>query len=102
MALNITSPLTTANGITLATSYGRVAVLNPVGGNQIEAGVDIYPSEDAFEAGYPPVQFNYDLRLQVSKPYNYDTDTKDILDLGHDMLVEFLAGQGVTAVKILA
>ena len=38
----------------------------------------------------------------MAAPYDYDTDSKDILDLGHDLLIAFLADQGVVAVKELS
>ena len=102
MALNITSPLTTINGIQLQTSYGRVAVLNNIGGQHLEAALQIYPSKEAFEANLPPLQFDADFRLAMADAYDYATDSKDILDLGHGMLIGLLASQGVTATKDLA
>lgn len=100
MALNITSTVVSPQGEELQNLYGRVAVVNSQYGNRIEAGVDLYKDATAFMDGKQPFAVGFNTAL--SAPYNYDTDSKDILDLGHDLLISFLADQGVTAVKDLS
>lgn len=99
MALDILTPLQTSVGIELATSYGRVAVLNGAKGDIIEASVEIFASEAAFEAGAQPLVVY--INLGARKAYDYTTDSKDILDFAHDMLIETLGAQGVNATKNL-
>jgi hypothetical protein len=100
MSLNIQTPITTQQGIELATSYGRVAVVNNVQGNKLQAGVELFPSEAAFLAGAKP-SYVFDLVLGGEMPYDYATDSKDILDLGHDLMIQVLAQQNIVATKNL-
>jgi hypothetical protein len=100
MSLQIQTPIMTQQGIELTTSYGRVAVVNNVQGNKIDAGVELFPTEAAFLAGAKPF-YAFELVLGGSMPYDYATDSKDILDLGHDLMIQVLAQQGITAVKSL-
>ncbi len=101
MALNFTTQLATPQGIIIDNAYGRVAVLNGVGGKSISAAVDIFVSEQAFEAAAQPIPVIVDLETRIQFPYDYATDQHDILDLAHDMLIQSLAQQGFTATKNL-
>lgn len=100
MALNFTTTITTPEGIEVSNAYGRVAVTNNVSGNEIGYGFNIYASQAAFEAGASPI-FPTFLIMGGSFPYDYATDSKDILDLAHDASVAKLAEQGITATKSL-
>ena len=100
MALNIQTTLELPQGITIADAYGRVAVVNQVQGNFIQAAVSVYVNEQAFVDGKAALDLA-DLTLGVQFPYDYETDSKDILDLGHDALIAKLAEQGITATKNL-
>mgnify|MGYP003325703644 CR=1 FL=1 len=100
MALLFQTTITTPEGIAVENAYGRVAVINNVQGNAVEAFVNIYASEAAFENGSSPI-FPIEMTLGGSTPYDYATGEKDILDLGHDICISVLAQQGVTAVKSL-
>lgn len=100
MALNITSAITTPEGIEVATSYGRVYVTNGAKGNQIDFGVQLFASESAFEAGLNPI-FPADLTLGGSVAYDYAKDKKNILDLAHDEMIKVLADQNISATKNL-
>ena len=100
MALTITSTLTTPEGIEVTNGYGRVAVVNSIYGNRIEAGVDIFKDAAAFEDGKQPFQFQ-GISLVLAAAYDYGTDERNILDLGHDLLITHLADQGITATKNL-
>lgn len=100
MSLTIKTPITTQQGIELATSYGRVAVVNNVKGDRLDAAVEIFASEAAFLNNARPVHVD-ELVLGANLPYDYASDSKDILDLGHEMLIASLAVQGITAEKNL-
>jgi len=100
MALTISTPLTTQQGFEVSNAYGRVAVLNNYDGKQIEALVELFASEEAFEAGKLPIIVD-GINRHATATYDYATGEKDILDLAHDMLIDSLADQGVTAVKSL-
>lgn len=100
MALLIQTPLTTKEGITVEGAYGRVAVINNIDGTKIDFATNLYISEAAFEAGAQAF-FPEFMILGGSQEYDYSTDSKDILDLAHDAMIQVLAGQGVAAVKSL-
>lgn len=100
MALLISTPLTTQQGIEVATSYARVAVLNAFKGQEVEALAELYSSETAFESGKLPIACD-GLILSAKTTYDYASGEKDILDLAHDILIEAFAQQGVTATKSL-
>ena len=97
MALNITSELELSSGITVATSYGRVAVVDQYPGNQLQSAVEIYATEADFVAGKQPIMG----AIGYEFPYDRATDGVDILDIAHDQLIGYLAEQGITAVKVL-
>ena len=100
MALTIKTTLKTIYGFDLTNAYGRVAVVNEFKGNTIQAAVEVYASAEAFEDGAQPLKV-VDVIMNASKPYDYATDEKDILDLAHSIMIEALAQQGVTAEKNL-
>lgn len=101
MSLQITSTLKTPQGFEVSDSYGRVAVQNGFTGDNLQAGVAIYISEAAFEAGDQPLQL-LDLTLGATAPYIYEPNTQNILDIAHDMMIQVLADQEITAVKMLS
>lgn len=101
MSLNITSTLRTPQGFEVTNAYGRIAVQNGFAGDKIEAGVAIYASADAFENGDQPLQL-LDLKLGGTAPYVYEPNTVNILDIAHDMMIQVLADQKITAVKDLS
>ena len=100
MALNFQSTIKTNEGIEVANAYGRVFVSNPEFGNQLNYGVSIYSSEQAFLDGADAIH-SRELTLSAAGSYDYDTDSKDILDLAHDAMISVLAAQGITATKDL-
>lgn len=101
MSLNITSTLKTPQGFEVSNAYGRIAVQNGFAGDNIQAGVAIYLSKEAFEAGDQPLQLP-ELLLGGTAPYVYEPGTVNILDIAHDMMIQVLADQNVTAVKDLS
>lgn len=101
MALQFQSQITTPEGIAVDGAYGRVAVLNNAKGTSIDFNVSIYATKAAFEAGANAI-FPDNTKLGGSIAYDYATDSKDILDLAHDAMIQVLAQQGITATKELA
>lgn len=101
MSLKITSTIQTPQGEELNGLYGRVAVVNSIYGNRIEAIVELFKDQAAFEAGKDSYQFR-EINTGFAIDYDYATGEKDILDLAHDVLVVELAKQGITAVKELS
>jgi len=101
MSLQITSTLVTPEGFQITDAYGRVAVQNSYAGDNIQAGVQFYITEAAFEAGDQPFQVN-DLNQGATAPYIYEAGTENILDIAHDLLISTLASQSVVAVKMLS
>ena len=99
MSLNITSEITTRDGFVLPTSYGRVAVYDSPKGINLNASVDIYKDEAAFEAGDRPVKIK--LITSNTEAYDRDVDGVDILDLAHDRIMATLSAQGVRSEKNL-
>lgn len=99
MALTFNTPLTTPQGIEISNAYGRVSVLDDKTGTSIQAGLAIYASEAAFLAGAE--EFGFPNLGFASAPYDRTTDGTDILDLAHDVLINALAGAGISATKVL-
>lgn len=100
MALNITTPLTTNEGIVIENAYGRVGVLNNVNGSSLEFNVNLYVSEDAFAAGHQPF-YPGGLILGGQAAYEYSEATANILDIAHDEAIALLFSQQVRAEKSL-
>lgn len=97
MALNISTPITLDTGITVETSFARVAVTDSVDGTQLQSSANVYKSEEDYEAG----KFRLDFTVAVNTPYDRAADGTDILDLAHDAIIAYLAGEGITATKVL-
>ncbi len=100
MALNITTPLTTNEGIVIENAYGRVGVLNNVQGSSLEFNVNLYVSQAAFEAGHQPF-YPGGLTLGGAAAYEYSEATANILDIAHDEAIALLYAQQVRAEKSL-
>lgn len=100
MSLNIQTSLQTPEGFVIENAYGRIAVLNNAAGTQLDYNVNLYVSEQAFEAGAQPF-YPLGLMLGGSKAYEYSVETANILDIAHDEMIATLAEQGVTAQKSL-
>lgn len=99
MALTFQTTLTTPSGLELTNAYGRVAAVDTANGDVIEAGLTIYASEAAFEAGKQAV--NLPALSYARAAYNRATDGADILSLAHDILIAELANVGISATKVL-
>lgn len=100
MALLFQTKLVTPQGFTLDNAYGRVAVLNNINGNTLNYEVQIFASKEAFESGALPIAFDREV-LSGTTDYDYDTDSKDILNVAHDQLIALLAKQEIVATKDL-
>lgn len=109
MALNITTPVTTLDGIELATSYARIEVRDGVTGTQLITGIEIYASQAAFEAGRGAltiedpsmVDVTLPLRTYIVSEYDRTVDGGDILALAHTYAQAALAEKGITSTIIL-
>jgi len=95
MALNFTTTITLPSGLQVENAYGRVSAVDQASGKQVDALVDIYTSEAAFESGLEAVQVGFNRVASVA--YNRDVDGTDILLIGHNALVVMLAQLGMTA-----
>lgn len=99
MALEITSTITTVEGIQLEGAYGRVAVVDAFKGDAIEEYANFYVNEAAFLAGVQPLNVAFTTKL--TSPYDRTMESTDILDLAHDHLIAAMAAEGVIVVKNL-
>lgn len=99
MALNFTTDIVLDSGLTVSEAYARVAAVDNASGTKLTAGMDIYTSEAAFTNGLAPIKAPFQLAAEAD--YNREVDGVDILNLGHDMLIGYLAGIGYTATKSL-
>ena len=102
MALNITSPVTTLDGIELATSYARIEVRNPVAGTDLIAGVFVYPTETAFTSGKDPLNLANPVTTTPFSnfwvmPYDRNSEGTDILILAHEYIQFQLNAIGVSS-----
>ena len=102
MSLTITSTLKTPQGFEITNAYGRVAVQNGYTGDNIQAGVQFFISEEAWAAGDQPFEVAGGLNQGATAPYVYEPGTENILDIAHDLLIQSLGEQKVVAVKELA
>ena len=99
MALTISTPFELSNGTTIETSYARVGAADGITGAIIQAVAIVYLSEQAYLDGKEALSVPFE--VNAHKPYDRTTDGTDILDIAHDMLIEALATQGISATKTL-
>jgi len=99
MSLNISTRISTSQGISVENAYGRVGVQDSFAGETLQANVNLYASEDAFLQGAQQLSTQYITSNQA--PYDRTVESVDILDLAHDQIIALLAQQGVTATKNL-
>lgn len=103
MALNITSPVTTLDGITLPTSYARIEVRDGVSGTQLITGIQFYVNAQAFESGKgalllaTPGLENAPIQTYWVSDYNRVTDGSDLLLLGHEVAQGALSNMGISS-----
>ena len=100
MALQLETTITTIQGFEVENAYGRVLALDNFNGIDINSAITIYVSKDAYTNGAQPLDI--EIVNNTSSPYNRDVDGSDILSLAHDYLIQLLADQGITAVKLLS
>jgi hypothetical protein len=99
MSLNITSEITTRDGFVLPTSYGRVAVTDNYGGENLDSSLDIFKDEAAFLAGDSKIQTT--MSINNIAPYDRDVEGVDILDLAHNRIMDKLSEYGIRSEKNL-
>jgi hypothetical protein len=101
MALNITTPVNTSIGVTIPTSYARVAVNDAIQGTALVSTISVFASKAAFESGADPLGVIINERFMdggIVFPYNRETDGPDILGWAHTKWVIQLDELGITAV----
>ena len=102
MALQITSPVTTDSGISLATSYARVTSMDPFSGNQLTPAIAVYASEDDFINGFREVRLLDNnggaLPSSFNFPYDRQTDGADTLMICHERIQTALSNYEITSV----
>ena len=98
MSLQITTTITTIEGIELSSAYARVLVVDNFTGTKLDSAIQLYASKEAFLAEKQPL--STEIISSVSTPYDRQLGT-DILDLAHDAMIVRLAEQGITSVKSL-
>jgi hypothetical protein len=99
MALQINTEIQTRDGFAVPNAYGRVSVTDNFDGEKVHGIVEFFVNEQAFLNGAQAFKTN--LMQWVAVPYNRATDGTDVLNIGHDALVTSLAGQGISATKVL-
>jgi len=93
MSLQITTPITTLEGIVVENAYGRVAVVDQFAGVNLQSQVQLYASEEAFVSGANALHVILkDISIQ---PYDRNVQGTDILAIGHQDLQLLLASQGI-------
>ena len=105
MALNITTPVNTSIGVTIPTSYARVAVTDDINGKLIVTSLSIYSTKASFEGGADPLPViigDKFLSSVFSFPYNREIDGADILQLAHTAWIAYLGTLEITAIEDLA
>ena len=110
MALQITSPVTSYEGIEIPTSYGRVSVSDGQYGTSLVVGLNIYVSQTTFEngassiavidttkpVGSAPMFVNWQL------PYDRTIEGTDILTIAHEYIQAELAARGISSTIVLS
>ena len=95
MALTFNTDIEMENGITISNAYGRVAVLDNIGGYALQQAVEIFISEQAFLDGKKPLSVD-GLQTSIDTKYDRATDGTDVLALAHTNLQTYLATLGYT------
>ena len=92
MALQITSPVTTTSGISLATSYARITSVDAQEGTSVSPSISIYVSKDEYINGAQPIRLIGTTEDVPSIPngfsfeYNRQTDGVDTLMICHEKI----------------
>tara|TARA_R110000765_G_scaffold346595_1_gene436724 strand:+ start:829 stop:1131 length:303 start_codon:yes stop_codon:yes gene_type:complete len=100
MALQINTPIKTAEGFEVSNAYARVLVIDNFRGLTLDSAIEAYVSEADFLAGAQQLSLN--IAVSVNTPYDRSTMSTDILDLAHDNMIAKLADQGIAATKLLS
>jgi len=100
MSLQINTPIITVEGIEVTNAFGRVAVVDNFDGTTLQAQVNLYTTEAAFDGGADPLRIN-GINVFSNTPYTRTPERVDILNIAHDDLVVVLASQGISATKNL-
>ena len=104
MALQITSPVTTTSGISLATSYARITSVDAQEGTSVNPSISIYVSKDEYINGYQPVRLmnpsepNLAMQTSFNFEYNRQTDGSDTLMICHEKIQQQFSMWNITSV----
>jgi hypothetical protein len=105
MALQISTPLNTSIGVTIPTSYARIAVMDGLQGLAVVSNISIYPTKESYEAGADPLPVIINDRFMESgmtTEYDRTTMGGDILGIAHQAWIAKLAEWNITAIEDLA
>jgi len=100
MALNITTPVNTSIGVTIPTSYARVAVNDAIQGTALVSTISVFATKAAFESGADPLGVIINERFMdggIVFEYNRELNGADILELAHLEWVSKLSEWGITS-----
>jgi len=100
MALNITSTLSTKEGIQISNAYVRVVSQDGPSGSHIGIVLETYATESAFNNGLAPIEVTQ-FEDVFASDYDRATDGVDTLAYAHEKAVEYLQSKGVTAEILL-
>jgi hypothetical protein len=105
MSLNITTPVNTSIGVTIPTSYARVAIMEGLHGTALVSNLAIYPTKESFKAGADPLPVIINGRFMesgITLEYNRELDGADLLGLAHTAWIAKLGDWGITATEDLS
>lgn len=101
MALQISTPVKTNSGITLATSYGRVTSIDPLFGTNVEPYFSVYASKDDFINNAATLVATNMAGVSIlpgfNFPYNRQADGVDTLMFCHTQIQTALTAMGITS-----
>jgi len=100
MSLQLTTTIITVEGIEIPSAFGRVAVVDNFDGTSLQAQVNLYATEAAFEGGADPLRTD-GINVFSNTAYTRTPERVDILNIAHDDLIAVLLAQGISSTKML-
>jgi hypothetical protein len=100
MALQINTPIKTAEGFEVSNAYARVLVIDNFQGLTLDSVIEAFVSKEEYLAGAQKLNLN--IVIHSNTPYDRSTMSTDILDVAHDSMIAKLADQGISATKLLS
>lgn len=99
MALLISTPIVTIDGILLNSAYVRIQAVDNYLGQKLFGVMQIYPSKESFVAGYQPLRVEMNPSLTIT--YDRVVNGTDTLMMMHDAFIQYLSDLGITATKTI-